>query len=152
MERFLSNMESSIQSTFVLHASFSGTTASRMILDASTVVNLIQLICVNFIKRYTVSFAKEGVFLPDRRCMYMHLLSGRNTPSFAKDTVYRFMKFTQINWIRFTTVLASRIIRDAVVPLNDACRTNVLCIDDSMFERNRSKKVELLAKTYDHPN
>lgn len=84
------------------------------------------------------------------RSMYMHLLSGRNTPSFAKDTVYRFMKSTQINWIRFTTVLASRIIWDAVVPLNDACRTNVLCIDDSMFERNRSKKVELLAKTYDH--
>lgn len=84
------------------------------------------------------------------RSMYMNLLSGRNTPSFAKDTVYRFMKSTQINWIRFTTVLASRIIRDAVVPLNDACRTNVLCIDDSMFERKRSKKVELLAKTYDH--
>ena len=84
------------------------------------------------------------------RSMYMNLLSGRNTPSFAKDTVYRFMKSTQINWIRFTTLLASRIIRDAVVPLNDACRTNVLCIDDSMFERKRSKKVELLAKTYDH--
>lgn len=73
MERFLSNMESSIQRTFVLHASFSGTTASRMILDASRVVYLIQLICVDFIKRYTVSFAKEGVFLPDRRFMYMLL-------------------------------------------------------------------------------
>ena len=84
------------------------------------------------------------------RSMYMNLLSGRNTPSFAKDTVCRFMKSTQINWIRFTTVLASRIIRNAVVPLNDACRTNVLCIDDSMFERKCSKKVELLAKTYDH--
>ena len=32
------------------------------------------------------------------RSMYMNLLSGRNTPSFAKDTVYRFMKSTQINW------------------------------------------------------
>ena len=31
-------------------------------------------------------------------------------------------------------------------------RTNVLIIDDSMFERNRSKKVELLAKAYDHAN
>ena len=84
------------------------------------------------------------------RSMYMNLLSGRNTPAFAKDTVYRFMKSTQINWIRFTTILASRIIKDAVVPLNNADRENVLCIDDSMFERNRSKKVELLAKTYDH--
>ena len=27
---------------------------------------------------------------------------------------------------------------------------NVLIIDDSMFERNRSKKVELLAKVFDH--
>ena len=27
---------------------------------------------------------------------------------------------------------------------------NVLIIDDSMFERNRSKKIELLAKVYDH--
>ena len=84
------------------------------------------------------------------RSMYMNLLSGRNTPAFAKDTVYRFMKSTQINWIRFTTILASRIIKDAVVPLNNADRENVLRIDDSMFERNRSKKVELLAKTYDH--
>lgn len=31
-------------------------------------------------------------------------------------------------------------------------RKNVLIIDDSMFERNRSKKVELLAKAYDHAN
>ncbi len=77
------------------------------------------------------------------RSMYMNLLSGRNTPAFAKDTVYRFMKSTQINWIRFTTILASRIIKDAVVPLNNADRENVLCIDDSMFERNRSRKAEL---------
>ncbi|MEG2013311.1 MAG: hypothetical protein RR063_08920 [Anaerovoracaceae bacterium] len=26
------------------------------------------------------------------RSMYMNLLTGRNTPDFAKDTVYRFMK------------------------------------------------------------
>ena len=86
------------------------------------------------------------------RSMYMSLITGRNTPGFAKDTVYRFMKMLQINWIRFTTLLASRIIRDAIVPLDSEERKNVLIIDDSMFERNRSKKVELLAKTYDHAN
>ncbi len=53
--------------------------------------------------------------------MYMSLLTGKNTPNFAKDTVYRFMKMVQINWMRFTTIL------------------------DSMFERNRSKKVEQVA-------
>ena len=86
------------------------------------------------------------------RSMYMSLITGRNTPGFAKDTVYRFMKMLQINWIRFTTLLASRIIREAIVPLDSGERKNVLIIDDSMFERNRSKKVELLAKAYDHAN
>jgi hypothetical protein len=84
------------------------------------------------------------------RSMYMNLLTGRNTPNFAKDTVYRFMKMVQINWIHFTTIFSSRIIKDAIVPLNSKDRANVLIIDDSMFERNRSKKVELLAKVYDH--
>ena len=82
----------------------------------------------------------------------MSLNTGRNTPGFAKDTVYRFMKMLQINWIRFTTLLASRIIRDAIVSLDSEDRVNVFIIDDSMFERNRSKKVELLAKAYDHAN
>jgi hypothetical protein len=84
------------------------------------------------------------------RSMYMNLITGKNTPSFAKDTVYRFAKMAQINWMRFTTVIASRIIIDAVAPLDNEDRVNVLTIDDSMFERKRSKKVELLAKTYDH--
>ena len=84
------------------------------------------------------------------RTMYMDLLTGRNTPGFAKDTVYRFMKMIQINWIRFTTILSARIIKEAIIPLDSAGRANVLIVDDSMFERNRSKKVELLAKVYDH--
>lgn len=84
------------------------------------------------------------------RSMYMNLISGRNTPSFAKDTVYRFMKMLQINWIRFTTILASRIINEAIIPLDSKNRANVLIIDDSMFERNRSEKAELLTKVYDH--
>lgn len=84
------------------------------------------------------------------RSMYMNLLTDRNTPAFAKDTVYRFMKMIQINWIRFTTIISSRIIKEAIVPLDSEDRANVLIIDDSMFERNRSKKVELLTKVYDH--
>lgn len=84
------------------------------------------------------------------RSMYMSLATGKNTPSFAKDTIYRFMKMVQINWIRFTTILATRIINNAIVPLDSKGRVNVLTIDDSMFERCRSKKVELPAKVYDH--
>ena len=90
------------------------------------------------------------VLIFSNRSMYMNLLTGKNTPTFAKDTAYRFMKMAQINWIRYTTILSSRIINDAIVPLDSADRANVLIIDDSMFERNRSKRVELLAKVYDH--
>lgn len=66
------------------------------------------------------------ILIFSNRSMYMNLLSGRNTPAFRKDTVYRFMKMTQINWIRFTTVLSSRIIKDAIVPLDSEDRANVL--------------------------
>lgn len=49
--------------------------------------------------------------------------------------------------MRFTTILASRIINNAILPLDSEDRANVLIIDDSMFERNRSKKVALSFKT-----
>lgn len=55
--------------------------------------------------------------LVSNRSIYMNLISGRNTPAFAKDVVYRFMKMVQINWSRFTTVLSGRIINEAFVPL-----------------------------------
>lgn len=98
----------------------------------------------------TLFFQYLFLLIFSNRSMYMNLLIGNDTPNFAKDTVYRFMKMLQINWIRFTTILSSRIIKGAIVPLDSEDRANVLIIDDSMCERNRSKKVELLAKTYDH--
>ena len=74
------------------------------------------------------------------RSLYMSLITGKNAPTFAKDTVYRFMNMIQINWIRFTTILAARIIGGSIVPLGSEGRVNVLTIDDSILERNRSKK------------
>ena len=43
-----------------------------------------------------------------------------------------------------------QIIQKAIAPLTSGARRNVLIIDDSLFSRNRSKKVELLARVYDH--
>ena len=64
----------------------------------------------------------------------MSLLTGRNIPGFAKDTVYRFMKMFQINWVRFTTILASGIIKDAIFPLDSEDRANVLIIDENVTD------------------
>ena len=74
------------------------------------------------------------------RSMYMSLITGKNAPSFAKDTVYRFMKMTQINWIRFTTILAARIIQDAIVPLDSEERVNVLTLDEDEIIRTYGKR------------
>lgn len=68
---------------------------------------------------------------------------------FAKDTFYRFMNSCSVNWRKFTLQLGFAVIHK-IAPLTDESRRNVLIIDDSLFSRSRSKKVELLAKVYDH--
>lgn len=79
------------------------------------------------VKGFSVIEIYQYLFLLifSNRSMYMNMLTGRNTPSFAKDTVYSFMKMVHTNWIRFTSVLCSRIIRDAILPLNAEKRVNV---------------------------
>ena len=86
------------------------------------------------------------------RSMYMDMLLGNETASFAKDTYYRFMKSVRINWIRFTTLLASRISTEVIVPATSDDRVNALIVDDSIFSRGCSKKVEMLARVFDHAN
>ena len=85
-----------------------------------------------------------------QRSMYMNMLMGKNSSGFSKDTVYRFLKSFHINWLRFTSLLCARIISESIENLTEINRVNVLIVDDSMFERSRSKKVELLANVYDH--
>ena len=83
------------------------------------------------------------------RSMFLDMQSEK-APEFRKDTVYRLKNSTHIDWKRFTTLLAPRIIRDTIVPLTSEDRRNAFIVDDSIYERRGSKKVELLAKVYDH--
>jgi hypothetical protein len=53
------------------------------------------------------------------------------------------------NWRRFTLLLCSRIYF-FISNLSDDFSEEVLIIDDSTYERNRSKKVELLSRVFDH--
>ena len=85
-----------------------------------------------------------------RRSLYMQMNLHPDTLPFGKDTFYRFMNSCHTNWRKFTTLLVSSIIRRSIEPLTDVKRRNVLIIDDSIFSRSRSKKVELLAKVFDH--
>lgn len=84
------------------------------------------------------------------RSMYMQRKTGVFDGSFCKNTVYRFLNNSRINWLRFTTLLSARIINVFMKPLTDEKRKDVFIIDDSLFDRSRSKKTELLAKVFDH--
>jgi hypothetical protein len=79
---------------------------------------------------------------------YRALEAGETTCS--KDMVYRFLNNPQYNWRRFLFMLSGSTIQKLLIPLTSKDRVKVLILDDSLFERLRSKKVELLAKVYDH--
>jgi hypothetical protein len=67
----------------------------------------------------------------------------------AKDAVYRFLNCSKYAWRRFLLALSSYTIQK-VDGLTTANRVKVFIVDDSTYERNRSKKVELLSRCFDH--
>ena len=84
-----------------------------------------------------------------KKSMYMNILNGTHHAGFAKDVVYRLLNATFINWSTFLLQVATSVIAH-IASLTDESRLNALIIDDTMFERLRSKHVELLAKVHDH--
>ncbi len=69
--------------------------------------------------------------------------------SFRKNTAYRFLNSGRYNWTRLLLLLATIIIQ-GINRLTSEKRVSVLIADDSLYDRNRSKKVELLSRVYDH--
>ena len=84
------------------------------------------------------------------RSMYMQKKTDSFEEAFSKNTVYRFLNSPKTNWLRFTTLLSARIINGFMRPLTSEERKDVFIVDDSLFDRSRSKKAELLAKVFDH--
>jgi hypothetical protein len=69
----------------------------------------------------------------------------------GKDAVHRFLNYLNFAWNHFSPVSSSHII-EKVIPLTIQKQTSILIIDDSAYERNRSKKMELLAQCKDYTN
>ena len=67
----------------------------------------------------------------------------------GKDAIYRFINHGGFAWRRFLTGLSSDTI-NTIAGLTSHERAKVFIIDDSMYERNRSNHVELLARFRDH--
>lgn len=68
----------------------------------------------------------------------------------CKDAVYRLLNSVHANWRRFLLLLTGRIIAEHLVPLTSSENHKVLIVDDSLYQRDRSEKVELLSRVHDH--
>ena len=91
-----------------------------------------------------LSYIFSNVF-PDRS-MYMQQKSGKCTAGFSKNTYYRFMQNPHINWLRFTILLAERIVNGHLKDLTSDQRADCFVFDDSLYSRTGYKKTELTAK------
>lgn len=81
---------------------------------------------------------------------WFRLLASKKSENLPeKDTVYRFLNHSKFNWRRFLLSLSTATV-SKVSRLTKSDRPKVLIVDDSAYERNRSKKVELLARCFDH--
>lgn len=81
--------------------------------------------------------------------LFRFLNSKHKDKAVSKNTYYRFLNETSYNWKKFLLSLAARVT-SAFDSLTRPERIQVLVLDDSVIKRNRSKKVELLARVYDH--
>ncbi|MEW6289268.1 MAG: transposase [Thermodesulfobacteriota bacterium] len=68
---------------------------------------------------------------------------------FQKDVAYDLLENPRYNWRQFVMRLAVKVVR-VVELLTSEERERVLVVDDSDYNRSRSKTVELLARIFDH--
>lgn len=81
---------------------------------------------------------------------WFQLLESAKGESFpGKDAVYRFLNCSRFAWRRFLLFLSAEAV-NKTDSLISSKRVSAFVVDDSMFERNRSKSVELLARFKDH--
>ncbi len=81
--------------------------------------------------------------------LFRFLNSKHKEQAVSKNTYYRFLNETSYNWKKFLFLLSLKVTT-AFDHLTRPERVKAFVLDDSVIKRNRSKKVELLARIYDH--
>lgn len=81
--------------------------------------------------------------------LFRFLNSKSKDKAYSKNTYYRFLSNNTYNWNKFLSLLSLKVTTH-ISRLTKPGRVKVFVIDDSVFKINTSKKVELLAKVYDH--
>ena len=93
----------------------------------------------------TIAFTGKNLF---------RLLATPDSPDvpsgIGKDVIYRLLNCVSSNWRKFLLLLSTRVIVQKLLPLTDDATAKVLIADDTLYPRDRSKRVELLARVHDH--
>jgi DDE superfamily endonuclease len=82
--------------------------------------------------------------------LFRLLESSESPEGISKDSVYRLLNSVSANWRRFLSLLSTRVIVQQLLPLTDDSVLKVLIADDTLYNRDRSKRVELLSRVHDH--
>ncbi|MGN0473673.1 MAG: transposase [Acutalibacteraceae bacterium] len=67
----------------------------------------------------------------------------------SKNTIYRFLNSKVYDWCKLLYIIAMQVI-SIIIPLTSENRKNVLIVDDTLYSRSRSKKVDMLTRVHDH--
>ena len=101
-------------------------------------------VCLDTLFQFLLSLAFTGKNL-------FRLLESPDSPAgVGKDPAYRLLNSVTSNWRRFLLLLSTRVIVQRLLPLTSKTTTKVLIADDTLYSRDRSKRVELLARVHDH--
>jgi len=87
--------------------------------------------------------------LPFLRLNLYRYFTASQGRDFGKDAAYEFLRSSRFSWRRFLLQLAVRVC-SLLQDLTSEERETVLILDDSTVHRPRAKKVELLARVFDH--
>ena len=82
--------------------------------------------------------------------LFRYLQAEGTDSEIGKDTVYRFLNSVNANWRKFLLLLCGTVLNQKILPLTSVKTPKVFIVDDSLYNRNRSKNVELLARVHDH--
>ena len=73
------------------------------------------------------------------RSMYMQQRTGSFRESFSKNTFYRFLSNSKINWLRFTSLLSQKVA-GTIETLTDEKRVNAFVVDDTLLKDPVARK------------
>lgn len=80
---------------------------------------------------------------------WFRLLESERRDLPGKDVVYRFLNHSGFAWRKFLLALSLKVVQHFELLISKS-RIRVFIVDDSVLNRDRSKKAELLARVFDH--